>query len=68
MENIKNNSKKKYVLCLIGDKENIRDTDQILFAKTIQSSTNKTLKLLNLESTEMLKIDLLMRNTTQSNL
>jgi FdrA protein len=50
MENIKKNSKKKYVLCLIGDKENIRDTDQILFAKTIQSSVLKTLKLLNLES------------------
>jgi FdrA protein len=43
---IKNNTKKKYALCLIGDKEEgIVDSDQIVFAKSIQSSVLKILKL-----------------------
>jgi succinyl-CoA synthetase alpha subunit len=41
---IKNNAKKKYVLCLIGD-EDFVDSDQIVFAKSIQSSVLKALKL-----------------------
>jgi succinyl-CoA synthetase alpha subunit len=42
---IKNEAKKKYTLCLIGDKEYIADSDQIVFAKSIQSSVLKVLKL-----------------------
>jgi succinyl-CoA synthetase alpha subunit len=42
---IKNEAKKKYALCLIGDKEDIVDSDQIVFAKSIQSSILKILKL-----------------------
>src|SRR5205085_4411894 len=42
---IKNETKKKYALCLIGDKEDTVDSDQIVFAKSIQSSILKILKL-----------------------
>ena len=37
-------SKKNYVLCLIGNKEQTFDTPQIQFAKSVQSAVLKTLK------------------------
>lgn len=42
-----NNGKKKYTLCLIGDKggDDLFDSGQITFAKSIQSSILKALKL-----------------------
>ncbi len=41
---IKSLSKKNYILCLIGDKEQLHDTPQIQFARSIQSAVLKTLK------------------------
>jgi FdrA protein len=41
---IKSLSKKNYVLCLIGDKEQLHDTPQIQFARSIQSAVLKTMK------------------------
>jgi FdrA protein len=41
---IKTLSKKNYVLCLIGDKEQLHDTPQIQFARSIQSAVLKALK------------------------
>jgi FdrA protein len=49
INHIKNNSKKKYVLCLIGDSEEVAGSDQISFAKTIQTSVLQALKFLNLD-------------------
>ena len=42
---IKSLSKKNYILCLIGSKEQIRDIPQIQFARSVQSAVLKTLKV-----------------------
>jgi FdrA protein len=49
LNTIKENAKKKYALCLIGDKggDDLFDSGQIVFAKSIQSSVLKALKLSN---------------------
>ena len=44
---INNFSKKYYVLCLIGDKENCEDSTKIKFSKSIQTSVLKILQSLN---------------------
>lgn len=46
---IKKNTKKKYVLCLIGDKEDILSIDNVSFVKTIQSSVLQALKYLDVD-------------------
>src|SRR5436853_3676598 len=44
---IKSLSKKNYILCLIGSKEQIRDIPQIQFARSVQSAVLKTLKAMD---------------------
>jgi FdrA protein len=44
VDEIRNASKKNYVLCLIGDKDPLQDTEQIQFARSIQSAVLKILK------------------------